>query len=236
MLDIPVVILCGGKGTRIGRLTDEIPKPLIKIGDKPILWHIMKIYESQGFNSFILCLGYKGKKLKDYFKNNSDERWNIQFVDTGLEITKSERIQRVKNRIKEGKFFLAYGDDVADVDLNKLLEFHEYMGLIATITAVKMTSQFGLVEIDEKNVIKEFKEKPILDKWMNGGFMVMDRKIFDYLMLGELEKEVFEKLVKLKQICAYKHNGKWSTMNTLKDNIELNELWNNGKAFWKIWE
>jgi len=236
MLNIPVVILCGGKGTRMGTLTEEIPKPLISIGDKPILWHVMKIYASHGFNNFILCLGDKGDKIRAYFQNNNHERWDIQFVDTGLESTKSKRIQQIKSLIKGDKFFLAYGDDVADVNLSKLLKFHEYMGLTVTVTIVKMVSQFGLVEIDEENVITEFKEKPLLDKWMNGGFMVMDRKIFDYLILGELEKEVFEKVVKLKQICAYKHNGQWSTMNTLKDNIELNTLWDNGKAFWKIWE
>lgn len=236
MFDIPVVILCGGKGIRLGQLTEEIPKPLVKVGDRPILWHVMKIYKSHGFNNFILCLGYKGEKIREYFENINDENWNIQFVDTGLESTKSERIKRVKSLIKEGNFFLAYGDDVANVNLDKLLKFHEYMGLVVTITVVRMVSQFGLVEIDEENVITEFKEKPLLDKWMNGGFMVMNKKIFDYLRLGELEKEVFEKLVKLKQICAYKHQGKWRTMNTLKDNIELNAIWNREKAFWKIWE
>lgn len=235
MLDIPVVILCGGKGIRIRQLTEKIPKPLLKIGDKPILGHVMKIYRSQGFNNFILCLGYKGEKIREYFKNNNDERWNIQFVETGLESTKSERLQQVKGLIKGDTFFLAYGDDVADIDLHNLLKFHKYMALTATITVVRMISHFGLVEINRENIVKEFKEKPLLDKWMHGGFMVMNQKIFDYLKLGELEKEVFEKLVKLKQICAYKHQGRWMTMNTLKDNIELNAIWNRGEAFWRIW-
>lgn len=236
MLNIPVVILCGGKGLRIGQLTEKIPKPLLKVADRPILWHVMKIYKSQGFCNFILCLGYKGEKIREYFRNNNDEGWNIQFVETGSESTKSERLQQVKGLIKGDIFFLAYGDDVADVNLHKLLKFHKKMGLIVTITIVMMISEFGLVEIDRKNLITEFKEKPILDKWMNGGFMVMNKKILDYLTLGELEKEVFGKLVKLKQICAYEHLGKWKAMNTLKDNIELNAFWNKGRAFWKIWE
>lgn len=236
MFSIPVVILCGGRGIRIGQLTEEIPKPLIKVGDRPILWHVMKIYASQGFNNFILCLGYKGEKIREYFTKTNDKRWDIQFIDTGLESTKSERMHKIKNLIKVENFFLAYGDDVADIDLRNLLKVHKNGGLITTITIVRMISGFGLVEIDKKNIIVEFKEKPLLDKWMNGGFMVMNKNIFNYLKLGELEKEVFEKLVKQRQICAYKHQGKWRAMNTLKDNVELNMLWKNGKAFWKIWE
>lgn len=235
MLDIPVVILCGGKGIRIGQLTEKIPKPLLKVGDKPILWHVMKIYRSQGVNNFVLCLGYKGEEIREYFRNNNDEGWNIQFVETGLESTKSERLQQVKDLIKGDIFFLAYGDDVANINLHKLLKVHKNMGLNATITIVRMISEFGLVETDKKNFVTAFKEKPLLDKWMNGGFMVMNKNIFHYLKLGELEKEVFEKLVKLKQIGVYKHPGKWMAMNTLKDNIELNALWDKGVAFWKIW-
>lgn len=235
-LNVPVVILCGGKGVRIEELTKEIPKPLVKIGDKPILWHVMKIYASQGFNNFILCLGYKGDKIKEYFKEDNDDKWDIQFVDTGLESTKSERLKQISEFTKDDIFFLAYGDDVANIDLHNLLKFHKNMGLITTITVVKMFSEFGLVELDEKDNIVEFKEKPILDKWMNGGFMVMKKEVLSYLGLGELEKEVFEKLVELKQICAYKHQGNWRTMNTLKDNLELNTIWNTGNAFWKIWE
>jgi glucose-1-phosphate cytidylyltransferase len=230
-----VVILCGGKGTRMGSSTEGLPKPLIPIGEKPVLWHVMKIYSTQGFKDFILCLGYKGEKIKDYFKKNNEEDWNIQFVDTGEKTSKSGRIKQISSLIKGENFFLAYSDDISNVDLNKLLKFHEYMGLTATITAVRLISPFGVVEMDEENIITEFKEKPVLDKWMNGGFMVLNKKIFDYLDIGELENEVFEKLVELKQICAYKHKGEWKTMNTLKDNIELNKLWDNGKAFWKIW-
>ena len=235
MSEISVVILCGGKGTRIGQLSKKIPKPLINVGGRPILWHVMKIYASQGFNNFILCLGYKGEKIKKYYKNNNTENWNIKFINTGVESTKSDRIKQVKNLIKSDMFFLAYGDDVADIKLSKLLSFHKRTNRIVTITAVRMISEFGIIKTDRKNMIKEFKEKPLLNKWINGGFMVVNKEIFNYLSLGELEKEVFEKLVKSEQICAYKHMGTWKAMNTLKDNIELNAMWNKGKAFWKIW-
>lgn len=230
-----VVILCGGKGTRMGSSAENLPKALIPIGEKPVLWHVMKIYSAQGFKDFILCLGYNGEKIKEYFEKNNHEEWNIEFVDTGENTSKSGRIKQIKNLIKGENFFLSYSDDISNVDLNKLLKFHEYMGLTVTITSVRLFSLFGVVEMDEENNITKFEEKPFLDKWMNGGFMVLNKKIFDFLNVGELENEVFEKLVKLKQICAYKHNGEWKTMNTLKDNIELNRVWNTGKAFWKVW-
>lgn len=235
LMDIPVVILCGGKGVRIGHLTKNLPKPLVTVGRKPILWHVMKIYSSQGFNNFILCLGFQGNKIRRYFENHNTDNWNIQFVDTGVESAKSERLRQIKSFIDGDSFFLAYGDDVADVDLHKLLKFHRNMGLIATITVVKMISEFGLVKLGKKNIIAAFQEKPLLDKWMNGGFMVMNKEVFSYLSAGELEKEVFGKLVERKQICAYKHPGNWRAMNTLKDNIALNTIWNTGNAFWKIW-
>lgn len=233
--NIPVVILCGGRGTRINELTAEIPKPLIKVGNEPVLWHIMKIYSSRGYSNFILCLGYKGEKIRDYFSSSNNESWNIKFVDTGLKTTKSQRIAQIKDLIETETFFLAYGDDVADIDLDKLLDFHQENNSLATITVVKMASSFGIVEIDDSSLIKGFKEKPSLDIWMNGGFMVLQKKIVDYLSLGELEKEVFSELIKLKQLRAYKHQGQWKTLNTLKDNMELNKLWEKNEAFWKKW-
>lgn len=234
-LKVPIVILCGGKGTRIGLLSQKIPKPLIKIGDKPIVWHVMKIYASWGFRNFVLCLGYKGNQVKEYFKRNNAEGWNIRCVDTGIDATKSERLAKVKDLINNKYFFLAYGDDVADINLPKLFKFHLKSKRIATITAVRMVSEFGILKIDKGNIITNFKEKPLLKEWINGGFMVLDKKIFDYIGYGELEKEIFKKLSEQKKIAAYKHKGGWRAMNTLKDNIELNFLWNNGKAFWKIW-
>ncbi|MBI2598114.1 MAG: NTP transferase domain-containing protein [Candidatus Diapherotrites archaeon] len=229
------VILCGGKGTRMSALTEKIPKPLVAIGEKPVLWHIMKIYASQGFDSFVLCLGYKGSEIKKYFEKNNSEKWKIEFADTGENSTKSQRLEKVKKLISDENFFLAYGDDLSNVDLKKLKKFHEKNKKIVTVTAVKMESPFGILETNAKNEIIKFYEKPILDYWLNGGYMVLNKKIFNYLKFGELEKEVFEKLVREKEIQAFKHSGEWKTMNTLKDNQELNELWENGKAFWKIW-
>lgn len=234
--EIPVVILCGGKGMRLGELTSEIPKPLIKIGDKPILWHVMKIYASQGVKKFILCMGYKKDKIRNYFKNNPVVDWDIQFIDTGLEASKSQRIQRIQKLIKTDDFFCAYGDDVADIDLAGLFKLHRRLDRIATITVVKMVSGFGIVKINKSNNVLAFKEKPILDVWMNGGFMVLNKKIFDLLDFGELEQEVFEALVRKGKIRAYKHRGGWKTMNTLKDYMELTSLWDLGRAFWKTWK
>ena len=234
-MDIPVVILCGGKGTRVGRIAQDLPKPLLEIGGKPILWHVMKIYAQQGYKRFILCLGYKGNKIRRYFEKHNRDNWQVTCVNTGLAALKSQRIKKVKSLIKEDNFFLAYGDDIADIDLRRLFSFHLKTGATATITTVKMFSIFGVVEIGKNGRVSGFKEKPYLDKWMSGGFMVMNRKIFDFLDAGELETEIFEKLVSRGELSAYKHSGQWKTMNTLKDNIELNAIWKEGKAFWKKW-
>lgn len=229
------VILCGGKGTRMDSMTAEAPKPLAIIGDKPVLWHIMKIYSCFGFNEFVLCLGYKGEKIREYFKENSAEKWEIDFVETGEASSKSERIKMVEGSVGE-RFFLAYGDDLSDVNIDQLLRFHEKNKQIGTVTAVKLESPFGIMKIDNRGMINDFVEKPVLDHWVNGGFMVFEKKIYDYLGEGELEQEVFNKLVQEKQLSAFRHFGKWKSMNTLKDNIELNELWAQKKAFWKVWK
>lgn len=229
---VPVVILCGGRGMRISPLNPDIPKPLIKIGDKPILWHVMKIYASWGFKRFILCLGYKGAKIRQYFKKNDKDAWQVECVDTGADTLKSQRLAKIKRLVKEKTFLLAYGDDVADIDLGRLLRLHLRCGSIATVTAVRVVSDFGVMEIDKRHRITKFKEKPRMQVWINGGFMAMDRRIFDYLEYGELEKEIFARLAKQRKICAYKHHGKWKAMNTLKDYFELNSIWNAGRAFW----
>lgn len=234
-LNIPVVILCGGKGTRAGQITAKIPKPLIKIGNRPILWHVMKIYSRFGFNDFILCLGYKSKFIRNYFKKNNKDGWNVTCVDTGLDSSKSARLLQVKDLIKTKDFFLAYGDDLADIQIPKLLKHHYRINKIVTTTAVRTISDFGVIKIGKNGLISEFKEKPRIDQWINGGFMVMNKKIFSFLHAGELESEIFRKLVKLKEISAYKHFSKWKAMNTIKDNLELNLLWQKGEAFWKIW-
>jgi glucose-1-phosphate cytidylyltransferase len=230
-----VVILCGGKGTRLKEYTEDIPKPLIEIGGKPILWHIMKTYSHYGFKDFILCLGYKGNKIKEYIENNNQEKWNVEFVDTGEKSNKGQRIKAVEEYIKEDNFFVAYGDDVSDVNIKEILNFHNKNNKIVTLTAVNPLSQFGIMEINNNSEITEFKEKPKLDHWINGGFFVFNKKIFNYLKDDyDLETETFEELVKEKQIQAFKHNGFWKCMNTFKDTVELNELWEQNNAPWKV--
>lgn len=213
-------------------LTEAIPKPLAIVGEKPVLWHIMKIYSSHGFDEFVLCLGHKGEKIREYFKENNNEEWGIEFVETGLDASKSQRLAKVDGLVGE-RFFVAYGDDLADINIKELLKFHGEKKMTATVTAVRLESPFGIINISNAGVVESFEEKPVLDHWINGGFMVFTDKIFDYLKLGELEQEVFKKLVGEKQLNAFRHFGKWKTMNTLKDNAELNELWKNGRAFWK---
>lgn len=226
-----VVVLCGGKGTRLSEYTEKIPKPLIEVGDKPILWHIVQFYKSFGHKNFIFCLGYKGNKIKDYFKNEKGIR--IDFVDTGLDTNKAERIKMVGKLIKDDDFFVAYGDDLSDIDLNKLYEYHKASKKIVTLTAINLESPFGILEFSKKGEVIGFKEKPKLDYFMNGGFYVFNRKIFPYMKDGyDLEKETFAELAKLRQIAAFKHRGFWKSMNTLKDVIELNEIYKNGVKPW----
>ncbi|MCG2711493.1 MAG: NTP transferase domain-containing protein [Candidatus Omnitrophica bacterium] len=234
--DLTAVILCGGKGLRIGELTAKVPKPLIEIGSKPILWHVMKIFACQGVKRFILCLGYRGKHIRDYFRKENKEGWDIRCINTGVDSLKSRRILQVEHLIKTDNFFLAYGDDVADININKLLSFHLQLKPYVTITTVRMSSDFGIVKTDNKHFVTEFSEKPVLNEWINGGFMVMNKKVFDYLDEGELEKDIFNKFAKLEKICAYKHNGSWKAMNTLKDYMELNRMWKQKQAFWNLWE
>lgn len=233
-----VVILCGGKGTRMWPLTETRPKPMIPIGEKPLLWHLMKVYSHYGHKEFILCLGHMAGVIKNYFSDqkNIEEDWKIIFVDTGLDSSKSERISKVKDYIKEESFLLAYGDDIAQININQAIEFHEKNSKLITLTAPPLFSQFGVLELNENSEIIYFKEKPRLENyWFNGGFFVVNKKIFDYLSLGELENEVFEKLAQEKQIQAFKLDGYWQCMNTSKEAMELNQLWKNGNAPWKIW-
>ena len=225
-----VVVLCGGKGTRLSEYTESIPKPLIEVGDKPILWHIIQLYKSFGFDDFILCLGYKGDQIRDYFKGES----KIRFVDTGLESSKAERIMKIKNLIKSEDFFVTYGDDISDINLKKLYEFHKSNKKIVTLTAIRLVSPFGILEFNKKWNVTGFREKPKLDNFMNGGFYVFNKKIFSYLKKSrDLESGVFPELAKLKQIEAYRHDGFWKSMNTLKDVMELNELYRSKDWPWK---
>ncbi|MCK4589175.1 MAG: NTP transferase domain-containing protein [Nanoarchaeota archaeon] len=234
-----VVILCGGKGTRMWPLTKTRPKPMIPIGEKPLLWHLMKIYSYYGHKEFLLCLGHMANIIKDYFSNpeNIEKDWKISFIDTGLDFSKSERIMKVRDHIKEDNFLLAYGDDIAQININESIEFHIQNNKMVTLTAPPLFSQFGVLEINQNNEITYFREKPRLENfWFNGGFFVFNRKIFDYLHLGELEKEVFENLSQERQISAFKLNGYWQCMNTSKEAMELNQLWEKGNAPWKVWK
>lgn len=228
-----VVILCGGRGTRMGN--DELPKALFPIGDKPILWHIMSIYSYYGFKDFILCLGYSGNKIRDYFSKIKE--WDIKFCDTGLDTNTGGRIKKIKDYIKTKHFFATYGDGLADIDLKKLLSFHKAHNKAATLTVVKPFSPFGVVDIDtQTNSVTHFAEKPILDHWINGGFFVFNKDIFKYIEENDvLEKDAFSRVVKDKNFCAYRHTGFWECMDTYKDNLRLNLLIKEGEAPWVVW-
>tara|TARA_Y100000310_G_C20565056_1_gene755063 strand:- start:80 stop:775 length:696 start_codon:yes stop_codon:yes gene_type:complete len=228
------VILCGGEGTRLKELTESIPKPLVEIGGKPILWHIMKTYAHFGFNDFVLCLGYKGEMITDYFKNDNNG-WKIEFVDAGAKTNTGGRIKKVEEYIKDDRFLATYGDGLADIDLKGLVEFHNSKGKIATMTCVNPLSQFGVLDIAE-DLVLGFKEKPPLNQWINGGFFVFEKKIFEFLEEDSvLEKEPFEKLASLKEIAAFKFEKYWDCMDTFKDMQTMNKLWKDGVAPWKVW-
>lgn len=229
-----VVILCGGKGTRMNESTKSLPKPLVRVGAMPILWHIMMIYSHEGFNEFILCLGYKGEKIKEFFKKY--KKWDIVFADTGRETNTGGRIKRIEKYIKEDWFFATYGDGLADINLPKLLDYHKRNKKIATLTAVKPRSPFGILEINSNQLVTSFDEKPVMDHWINGGFFVFDKRVFGYIGHNDvLEREVFERLAKDRNVCAFPHKGFWECMDTYKDNLQLNELWRKGHAEWAVW-
>lgn len=234
-----VVILCGGMGTRLRERTQEIPKPLIDIGGRPILWHVMKTYAHHGYRDFLLCLGYKGEKIEQYFANTEaaqKEGWAIHFVDTGLETNTGGRIKRIEGLISGERFFATYADGLADIDLEALLSFHRSHRKIATITAVQPLSPFGLLQLGNDGQVVRFQEKPQLQEWVNGGFFVFEREIFNYLTEDSiLEREPFEVLAREGQIMAYKHLGFWRCMDTYKDTITLNSLWQARRAPWKVW-
>lgn len=255
-----VVILAGGRGTRISEESVIRPKPMIEIGDNPIIWHIMKIYSYYGFNEFVICCGYKGHMIKEYFvdyyvhqsditvdlqtnkleihKNESDP-WKVTLVDTGLETNTAGRVLRARKYVGEEPFMLTYGDGVSDVDIIKLLEFHKLHGKIATITAAKPAGRFGAINIDEEEAVQSFREKSSDDEaWVNIGFAVFQPEIYQYLGDGSkmLETEPYERLASDHEMMAYKHRGFWSPMDTMRDKIVLEGLWNTGKAPWRVWK
>lgn len=254
-----VVILAGGLGTRLGEETATIPKPLVNIGEMPIIWHIMKIYSYYGFNDFIICLGYKGNKIKEFFSKlymyESDvtfdftngfntmfyERnknpWKVTLVDTGIDSMTGGRLKRIENLIGKEDFMFTYGDGLSNVDINKLIKSHEESGKITTLTAVKPVNRFGTILLDG-NDVKEFKEKVTEeDEWINGGFFVSSYKIFDYISGDSciLEQEPLKNLANDNQLNAYKHTEFWQCMDILKEKKYLNDLWTSNNAPWKIW-
>lgn len=253
-----VVILAGGLGTRISEESIIKPKPLIEIGGKPIIWHIMKIYSHYGFNDFIICCGYKGYLIKEFFSNyylhttdinvdvrknkislirKKSEPWNITLVDTGDNSLTGDRIRLIKNYIDDETFCLTYGDGLSSVNIKETIKFHKKSKKIATVLAVKPSGRFGAIDI-EKNLVKKFLEKPKGDGgWINGGFFVLNKKIFDYLSKKNCiwEREPLEKISKKKQLSAYKHDGFWYAMDTLRDKNYLEDLWNSKKIPWKKW-
>jgi glucose-1-phosphate cytidylyltransferase len=254
-----VVILAGGFGTRLSEETELKPKPMVEIGGKPILWHIMKIYSHYGFNEFIICLGYKGYVIKEYFANyflhqsdvtidllknkmeihkSNTEPWKVTLVDTGLETMTGGRLKRIEKYINGEEFFMTYGDGVADIDINKLLSFHRRKKKKATITAVKPPGRFGALVIDGKGNVEKFQEKPAGDgNWINGGFFVLHVDVFKYIDGDDTvwEREPLERLTQDQELVAYRHSGFWKAMDTLRDKIELEKLWKSNNASWKVW-
>jgi glucose-1-phosphate cytidylyltransferase len=254
-----VVILAGGLGTRLSEETVLKPKPMVEIGGMPILWHIMKTYANYGHHDFVICLGYKGIAIKEYFANyflhKSDvtidlknnkvevhdsqaEPWRITLVDTGDHSMTGGRIKRIQKHIGNETFMLTYGDGVADININTLIDFHKKNNKYCTVTAVQPTGRFGLLNINEQQLVQSFYEKPKGDgSWINGGYFVCEPQIFDFIDGDDTiwEKKPMESLAAEGQMCAFKHQGFWRPMDTLKDKMDLNEMWNENNAPWKIW-
>ena len=230
------VILAGGYGTRISEESNIIPKPLIAIGGKPILWHIMKIYSAYKIDDFVICLGYKGEKIKEYFEQFDSKLWNIQLIDTGLDTMTGGRLKRIQDKI-DNTFCVTYGDGVSDVNLNNLVTFHKEKKSLATLTAIHPPERFGVLNLSG-DYVTEFHEKHAGESsWINGGFFVFEPEIFDYLQNDStvLERVPLETLAEEKKLTAFKHNGFWYPMDTPRDKNHLEKLWASGKAPWKIW-
>jgi len=256
-----VLLLAGGFGTRLSEETDIRPKPMVEIGGKPILWHIMKTYSEYGFNEFVVLLGYKGYYIKEYFANyflhqsdvtidmsdgsmqvhnNSSESWKVTLLDTGLNSMTGGRIKRAQDFIGNEQFMLTYGDGVADINIEELVEFHKSHKKAMTMTSAQPDGRFGALDIDSNSQVKEFKEKPKGDgSWINAGYFVCEPKVFDYIVEGDttvFEQAPLKNLAKDGEIFTYKHDSFWMPMDTLRDKMKLNELWDTNQAPWKIWD
>jgi glucose-1-phosphate cytidylyltransferase len=254
-----VVILAGGMGTRLSEATEVTPKPLVEIGGRPILWHIMKIYAAAGFDDFVICCGYKSHLIKSYFVNyftenyditvhlgenrvdfhgNPSERWTVTLVNTGLSTMTGGRIKRIAPWVGNEAFCVTYGDGVADIDIKQVVEFHKANKRLATVTAVPSPGRFGILDVEDTGIVKRFHEKPDNEAGLiNGGFFVLEPGVFDYITGDEIsfERQPLEALARDGQLAAYPHKGFWKPMDTLRDQRELEAMWNSGKAPWKVW-
>jgi glucose-1-phosphate cytidylyltransferase len=254
-----VVILAGGYGTRISEESSTKPKPMIEIGGKPILWHIMKIYSAHGHNEFIICCGYKGHVIKEYFANyflyesdvtfdlqknkmevhqNGADPWRVTLVDTGEKTATGGRLKRVRPYLGDEDFCFTYGDGLSNVNINEVIAFHKKQKVLATLTAAQMPGRYGALHLDKDDKVVTFQEKPLGDTgWINGGFFVLSPKVTDYIE-GDSnfwEREPMEQLAREQQLAAYLHHGYWHPMDTLKDRMDLEALWNSGQVPWKVW-
>ncbi len=260
--NMKVVILCGGQGTRLREETEFKPKPMVSIGNMPILWHIMKLYSKYGFNDFVLCLGYKSEVIKQYFMNqdflnhdvtvklrggkttihnhNDVEDWNITLAETGMDAMTGARVKKIEKYVDGDEFMLTYGDGISDLDISKLISFHHSQGTIGTLTSVNPPSRFGMVKKDDGGVVTEFVEKPVLyDEFVNGGFYVFKKTFFDYLDNKDscvLEAKPLTDLVKKRQLSMYCHRGFWQCMDTYRDYLVLNKIWASGNVPWRVWQ
>ena len=253
-----VVILCGGKGTRLREETEHKPKPMVEIGDRPIIWHIMKLYSYYGFKDFVLCMGYKHQVIREYFlnyrymnsdvtvslrsdyritcHNNHDEDWNVTLAYTGLETKKGGRIKKIEPYLDGDRFMVTYGDGVSNVNIQELIAFHEKEGALATFTGVHPISRFATVEQDASGKVIEWDEKKPLESYINAGFFVFENKILDYIGGDvELEEQPMKNLAREGKLSMYKHNGFWQCMDTYRDYLLLEDLWGSGKPPWKVW-
>ena len=255
-----VVILAGGLGTRLGEETEHLPKPMVQVGGRPILWHIMKMYAHYGFTDFVTCLGYRGDMIKEYFLNyeamnndftislggksdievqrvNEEQELRVTLADTGQDTMTGGRIQRIKSYINGDTFLLTYGDGVSDVDLGALVKFHKSHGRLATVTSVRPTSRYGVMDLDPRGNVMRFEEKPELNAWISAGYFVLNRGVFDYLDGDDciFEREPLQRLADDGQLAAFRHTGSFHTMDTYREYQELNQLWRSGQATWRRW-
>jgi glucose-1-phosphate cytidylyltransferase len=233
----PVAILCGGRGTRLQERTHAIPKALVEIGGKPILWHVIRIYAAQDLRRFVLLTGYLGEMISEFVAATEwPEEIDVECVDTGLETPTGGRVAVAADRLEAERFCLTYADGVADIDLGALLSFHSERGRTGTVTVVRPSSQFGIAELDDDDRVLHFEEKPRLDHWVNGGFFCFERGFLEYVEPDSvLEREPLRRLAAEGELAAYRHHGFWDCMDTYKDAIVLNDLWKSGEPPWRVW-